>query len=140
MGKAGQHVHAPRGGQERPVLVACFGDLFWWPDLVACFGGSIEVSKASPAGAEIRCQNWPVLISSPMVTRWPVLAAFFGGLFWRPVLTACFSGPFWWPNLVAYFGGVAGSSASLSYSTLMQQNNRMGLTKWSTRTQCIRVE
>ena len=77
-----------------PVLAACFGGLFWRPFLVARFGGSIEVSKASPAGTKIRCKNWPGLISSPMVTWWPVLAAFFGGLFWRPVLTACFDGLF----------------------------------------------
>ena len=82
-----------------PVLAACFGGLFWWPVLVACFGGSIEVSKASPAGAEIRCKNWPGLIRSPMLTWWPVLAAFlvacFGGLFWRPILAACLDGLFW---------------------------------------------
>ena len=90
----------------RPVLVGCFGDLFWRPFLVACFGGSIEVSKASPAGAEIRGKNWPGLISSPMVTWWPVLAAFFGGLFWRPVLAACFGSLFWRPILVACFGGL----------------------------------
>ena len=78
----------------RPVLVAWFGGLFWRPFLVACFGGSIEVSKASAAGAEMGCKNWPGLISSPMVTWWPVLAAFFGGLFWRPVLAACFDGLF----------------------------------------------
>ena len=76
----------------RPVLVAWIGGLFWRPFLVACFGG--EVSKAYPAGAEIRCKNWPGLISSPMGTWWPVLAAFFGGLFWRPVLAACFGGVF----------------------------------------------
>ena len=35
---------------------------------------------------------------------------------------------------------VAGSPASLSYSTLMQQTNPIGLTKQATRTQCIRVE
>ena len=97
VGKAGHHVHAPRGGRERLVLVACFG-------------GSVEVSKASPAGAEIRCKNWPFLIWSPMVTWWPVLAAFFvacfGGLFWRPVLAACFDGLFWRPVLAARFGGL----------------------------------
>ena len=76
----------------RPVLVAWSGGLFWRPFFVACFGG--EVSKASLAGAEIRCKNWPGLISSPMGTWWPVLAAFFGGLSWRPVLAACFGGLF----------------------------------------------
>ena len=69
---------------------SCWGEHVLFVD--AAFVG--EVSKASPAGAEIRCKNWPGLISSPMVTWWPVLAAFFGGLFWRLVLAACFGGLF----------------------------------------------
>ena len=39
VGKAGQHVHKPRGGRERPVLVACFRGLVWWPVLAAFLGG-----------------------------------------------------------------------------------------------------
>ena len=94
VGKAGQHVHAPRGGRERPGLVACFGGLFWWPGLVACFGGLFW---------------WPVLAALLRYQRHPQRVLKYGaktgqvsscrqrgrgGLFWRPFLVACFGGLF----------------------------------------------
>ena len=84
----------------RPVLPAWFGGLFWRPFLAAFFGASIEISKASPAGAEKRYKNWSGLISSPMVTWWLVLAAFFGGLIGRPVLAARLGGLFWFNETI----------------------------------------
>ena len=111
MGKAGQHVNAPRGGRERPVLVACFGGLFWWPGLVASFGGLFwwpvlaallryqrYPQRLLKYGAKTgRCHlvaNGDVVACSGGLFRWPVLATCFGGLFWRAVLAACFDGLF----------------------------------------------
>ena len=97
-----------------PVLAACFGSLVWWPVLAAFFWWPV-------LAALLRYQRHPQRVLKNGAKTGQVLSRrqwLRGGLSWRPFLVAWLGGLFWRPVLVAYFG----------------------LTKRSTRTQCIRVK